>query len=59
MYSNKSAAQTSCFHLDVGPSPGDRLKQEAHMPHMSQVQRPDEQNKTLSHQHVFQNGDLS
>ena len=32
--------QTSCFHLDADPSPGDRLKQDAHIPHMSHVQRP-------------------
>ena len=32
--------QTSCFHLEVFPSPGDLLKHEAHIPHMSHVQRP-------------------
>ena len=33
--------QTSCFHLEVFPSPGDLLKHDAHIPHMSHVQRPD------------------
>ena len=38
-------AQTSCFHLDADPSPGDRLKQDAHIPHMSHVQRPGQPEK--------------